>query len=282
MADVITGDAQLASTKQDLIAEIVQRELQAEAKLMPTWTDVSRFAVKGAQSISFPKLDSFSVINRASGVAGDAAALTASVDKLDLDQRAYVAWLVDCNDEVQTTIDAQLEFARRAATAHGRNFDQVGIAELEAAGVATTTIGDISKDVILEMREGLCSRNADLNRLWLAVGCDSESLLLKEADFVRADAYGSSSIPTGVIGRLYGVNVVVSNLIGASTYYMYEQGSVAFGFQKGPNMSEQMANEYGSQSKRFAMDQLFGMQALQLGQAGVGATESALIVKDGN
>lgn len=282
MADLITGNTQLATTKQDLVAAMVQRELAAQAKLMRTVTDVSTFAVKGAKSISFPKLTSFTITNRASGAQGDASQLTAAVDKLDLDQNAYCAWIIDSFDLAQTTIEAELAFAQRAASAHGRYVDSRIVATLEAAGVATATVGAITRDIVLEMREALLTRNANLNALKLVLGVDSESDMLKISQFTEAQIYGSSNVPAGVIGSVYGVEVIVSNLVGANTYYMYESEGIAIGFQRSPQMSEQSANEFGTGAKRVAMDQLFGTKGLQLGVNGVGAAESALIVKDGN
>lgn len=282
MADLITGNTQLAPTKQDLVAAMVQRELAFQAKLMRTVTDVSRFAVKGAKSISFPKLTSFTIVNRTSGAQGDSSVLTATNDKLDLDQNAYCAWVIDSFDLAQTTIEAELEFAQRAASAHGRYVDTRIIATLEAAGVATATPGNITRDIVLEMREGLLTRHADLAKLRLVIGPDQESEMLKISQFTEAQIYGNSNVPSGVIGSVYGVEVMLHTGVGASTYYMYEDSGLAVGFQKGPQMSEQGANEFGTGAKRVAMDQLFGTKGLQLGQQGVGATESALIVKDAN
>lgn len=282
MADLITGDTQLSSTKQDLIAALVQRELQAEAKLFRTITDVSAFAVKGSKSISFPKLTSFTPVNRVSGTAGDAAQLTASTDQLDLNQRAYVAWLIDSMDEVQTTIQAQMEFAKRAATGHGRYVDNAIITELGTVAFQSVNGGvpaDITQDDILDMRRDLLQENADLNSLTLAVGYDQERVMLSIPDFVRSDAYGSSNIPNGVIGRLYGVPVVLSNLIGSQQAFMYEKSGCAIGWQRGPQMDKQPANEYGVGSERHAMDQLFGTKGMQLGEGTAAAGKSPLVIK---
>jgi len=282
MADVITGNTQLAATKQDLIAAIVQKELQFKAKLLSYVTDVSQFCVPGAKSIAFPKLTSFTVIDRASAAAGDASVLTASTDVLDLEWNAYVAWIIDSSDEIQSAIPAQLEFARRAASAHGRFVDEKIIAELETVGVATTTAGDISRDIVLEMRKALLKRNADLDQAALVISPDQEEFMLKVAQFTEAQIYGSSNVPSGMIGSVYGVPVVVHNGLGVQQYFMFEKNGLAVGFQKAPAMSEQMANEYGTAAKRVAMDQLFGVQGLEIAQAGVGAGLSALVVKDNN
>lgn len=277
MADAIHGNTQLGATKQDIITSIVQKELAFAAKLVPTVTDVSQFAIKGAKSISMPKLPSFSVTNRATATAGDASVLVSTVDTLDLDFNAYVAWIVDSSDEVQSTLAWQAELARRSASAHGRYVDLQLIAELEAAGVATTTAGNISKAVVLEMREELLTNNADPENLYLTVSPAQEALLLAIDEFVTPEKYGSAVIPSGVLGRLYGVNVIVHNGLVGNNYFMYDKAGMAIGFQMGAQMSEQGANEYGSQAVRVAMDQLFGVKALQ-----VTAGDSALIIKDNN
>lgn len=272
MADAITGDTQLVATKQDLVASFVQRELQASAKLLPTVMDLSSFAVPGAKQIKVPKLDSFVAADRASGTPCDATVLTATTDDIDLDQCLCVSWIIDSCDEVQSNINSQLEFARRAASAHGRKVDELLIADLETtANVAT--VGAISRDIVLEMREGLLTANADANNLWLAVGPDSEAELLKIAEFTRADIYGTSNIPDGMIGRVYGVNVIISNLIGASTFYMYDKSGQAIAFQQRPQMASQPEIAYGSGAERHVMDQLLGTQLMQGG---------ALVYKDGN
>jgi hypothetical protein len=274
MADVITGHTELSATKAAIIAAVVAKELAFSAKLVPTITDYSSWAAPGARSVAIPKTGSLTVVDRASGSPGDASVLTMSSDIITLDQAAYVAWLVDSQDLIQSKIEVQAEYAKRAASAHGRFVDSNLLALLEAGAPATTTAGAITKDIVLEMRKTLITNFADPSQLFLAVGPDSEALLLNIAEFVRSDSYGSlpTSLQTGVIGRLYGVNVVVHAGIAANRFYMYEKSGVYIAFQQGAMMSEQMANEFGSQAKRVAMDQLFGSR---LGQAG-------LYVKDNN
>lgn len=279
MADTISTPA----LQMELIAAAVQKELQFKAKLSQHVTDVSSFAEEGLNKITFPKLSSFSVVNRAAGVAGDATALTDSFDTLDLDFNAYVSWIIDSKSKIQTRIDAEMQNALRAASAQARYVDTQIIAEAEAAGVPTTTAGvTVTNDIILEMQEALYRNDADMDMVSFWVGPEQRTAMLKLAEFSRADAYGSSNIPGGVIGSVYGVPVIVHNGLAADEYYMVEKSAIALGFQKGLSMDEQPANQYGVGAKRKAMDQLFGVQALQLGQKGVLATESPLIIKDNN
>lgn len=283
MADLITGNTQLSATKQDLIASVVQKELAFAAKLAPYFTDVSAFCVPGAKQISFPRLTSFTVIDRASGVQGDASVLTSSVDTLLLDINAYVAWIIDSSDEIQSAIPAKLEFARRAAAAHGRYVDTSIIAELESVGVPTTTAGNLTAAIILEMQETLLENDADPAQLALFISPAQRSVLLQVSEFRSADVYGGAAmIPSGVIGSLYGMPVVVHNALTAQQYFMAEKTGLAYGFQMGPSYSEQMANEFGSKAMRCVLDQLFGVEGMQKGLKGVLAGQSPLVIKDNN
>lgn len=280
--DVITSNTQLGATKQDVIAAIVQKELRFSAKLLPLITDVSMFAVKGAKSIKFPKLTSFTVTDRASGTAGAASALTSSVDSLDLDKAAYVSWLIDSQDEVQSMIEAQVELARRAASAHARYVDEQIIAVAEAVGVATATAAPtITKAVILEMRKTLVQFDGNLDQSAFVISPAQEAAVLAIDDFARADYYGSATIQSGSIGRLYGVPVMVHNGLADGQYFLLEKSGAALGFQAAPNMAQQPAIEYGTTAIRVAMDCLFGVTGLQIGEkAQVG--KSPLIIKDAN
>lgn len=282
MADLITGNTQLSATKQDLIAAVVQKELVFQAKLSQYFTDVSMFCAPGAKQISFPKLSSFTAVDRASGVAGDSSVLTATADALLLDQSAYVAWIIDSQDAIQSAIPAQLEFAKRAAGALGRFVDTKIIAELETVGVATTTAGNISRDIVLEMQTSLLNNDAPTNDFVLCISPAQRSNMLKVADFSEAQIYGGAVIPSGMIGSVYGVQVVIHNGLSANQYFMAHKEGLAYGFQAAPAMSAQGANQYGSQALRYAMDQLFGVKGLEIAQHGVGAGLSALVVKDNN
>ena len=279
MPDVITGNTELVSTKNDLITSLVQKELKFRAKLLATVTDLSSYAGKGMKSISFPKLSSFTVENRASAAPGTIQALSATTDKLDLNLNAYVSWLVDSSDEIQSSIDVQIENALRAASAHGRYVDEQIIAVLEAGAGLDIGSAPITSDLILDAREQLVSSFADPMACVMLVGPDQEKAMLKIADFVRADYYGASNIPSGEIGRVWGMPVMVHQGVAAGKAYFYSKDAVGVAFQKAPSMAEQPEIAYGTNAKRVAIDQLFGVKALQTGELGAASGKSPLIVK---
>lgn len=275
----VTGNTQLLATKADIISSLVQKELIAQAKLLSTITDVSMFAVKGAKTVSFPKFTSFTVEDRATATAGTIQDLTSSVDTLAINVRAYVSWLIDSTDEIQSSVDVQAEYVKRASAGHALYIDTKIIAALEAAAGLDVGTAPLTQGLILDAREELLKNFADMNALTMLIGPDQEKVMLAISDFVRADAYGSSNLPSGAIGKVYGMPVLVHPSIAAGKAYWYEKSGCAVAFQKGPQYDEQKAVGYGTGAVQAAVDQLFGVKALQTGQLGKGAGLSPLIVK---
>jgi len=262
----VVGNTELQATKQDLIGEMVARELKASMRIMPFVTDVSAFAVKGMKRISFPKLGSFTANDRASGDRGTPQTLAATVDSLDLDKKKYISWIVDPNDEIQSTIDFQAAAAGRAARAHGYQVEKDVLAELDASAslnVLGAAPAAIDQDNILAMRQWLLENEANMNNLVMYCSPDQETSLLKISDFVRSDTYGGnvSGLASGVIGRVYGVPVVISNVVKSQQAYMFDSEGIAVGFQRRPAFDEQKEIEFGVGALLQATEQLYGVKS---------------------
>ena len=267
MADAITGNTELGSTKQDLIAALVQKELAFNAVLTRWFTDLSTLAVAGAKSVSIPKLSSFTVVDRTEGSPGDASALTATVDQLLLDKNAYVAWIIDSMTAIQSNIPAQLEFARRAAAAQSRYVDAQIIAELRVIANSFVNVGtdvDITYANTVDMVQELEESNADMSMTAWLVSPQQKAALMKLDEFKRADVYGSANIPRGLVGEIHGVPVVVHNGLLGKEAFLCEKSGLAFAFQKGAQYGEQPEISYGVGAMKAAIDQLFGIKGMQL------------------
>lgn len=275
----VTGNTQLVATKNDIITAMVQKELIAQGKLLPTVTDVSAFAAKGQKSISFPKFGSFTVENRASGVAASLQDLTATADQLDLNRRATVAWLIDSMDELQSSVDVQAEYVKRAAASHAKDVDSQIITALIAGAGFDAGAAPITAALILDLREELIKNFADMGMLTMLVGPDQEKVMLGLAEFSRADYYGSSNIPSGLIGRVYGMPVLVHPSMPAGSALLYEKSALAIGFQRGPQYDEVKDPRYGTGAVVAVVDQLYGVKVLQDGSLGKAAGTSPLIAK---
>jgi hypothetical protein len=279
MADVIIASAATGPTKQEMITALAQKELKFSAILSGYAKDVSSFAVKGLKSISFPKLTSFTVGERGSGVTLDSQGLNSSVDQLNLNIPAYLKWIIDMNDEVQSTLNWEMETVSRASSAHGRYFDLKIIAESLATGVEHASAGDISRDFILAGREYIKKNEGNLSETTIFVAVDQMTALLKIDEFTRAEIYGSAVIPNGQIGKCYGMNVVEHNGLADGEYYMSTKDAVAYGFQKEPNFASQLDVDLGSASYKNVMDCLYGVKAVQISEGNAPATKSPHIFR---
>lgn len=277
----VTGNTQLAPTKNELIIALVQKELKFAAKLLGLGSDYSSFAGKGVKSVSVPRLSSFTVENRASAAPGTLQSLTAAKDTIDLNIRAHVQWLIDSNDEIESSIEASIQFALRAASAHGRYFDEQFISTLDTAAGLNVGAGPITRDLVLAMRKELLQNDSDLSRMAMLISIEQEHEMLKIDEFTKNDVFGGPQAPiySGQIGRVYGVPVIMHNGVAAGKAYMFEQAGVGYAFQLQPNLAEESAIEYGTTAKKVAMDQKYGIAALQKGEKGKLVTQSPLIVK---
>lgn len=280
MADTITG-TQLATTKATLISQMVQKELAFKAKLMPFITDVSAMAVPGADTIKFPKLTSFTVVNRSEGVAGERSALTSSVDSLLLDQNAYVSWGIDSMTVAQSNINAELEFAKFAAAAQARYVDTQIISKIRSVAASFINVGadvDVTYANLLTLLEAVEVADGEVSECAWLISPHQKNVLMNIAEIKNWNQFGQATMPTGVIGNILGVPVVVHNGLASKELFLVEKTAIAVGFQKNAAYGEESAIELGVGAKRAAVDQLFGVAGLQLGLKGAAAGKSPLIV----
>lgn len=277
--------ANALTTKAELIAALVQRELKEKASLTPFLTDLSSLAVKGFNQISLPKLSSFTVQDRAFGAAAsENAALTDSKDTINLDKNKIILFGYDSHDEVQSSINYMTAAITRASAAHGRQINTdiltswASVAGLNLNGAAPA---DITIDDILDMREFLISNFADMTKSYLVIAADQEKAMLKLPEFSRYDYRGGNASPivNGQIGFVYGVPVVINQQVAAQQAFMVNVEGSGFAFQKAPMVAEDVALQYGTGGKQVAVDCLYGVGGLQLGEGSAAVGKSPLIAK---
>jgi hypothetical protein len=281
MADVVAGNTELGATKQALIAQLVQRELAFSAKLAPLVTDVSMFAVPGATSIAFPKLTGFTVVNRTEAVAGDASALTATVDTMSLNFNAYVAYIIDAMTKKQSNIKAELEYAKRAAAAHGRYVDSQLIVAAAAGAASFQNVGadvNVTYANLLAMYEAYLIADGLVQDACWWISPSQNSAILNLSQFQSNQAYGEMTIRDGIVKQILGIPTIIHNGLASKQLFLVGKEGLALGFQSQPSMDEQKANEYGVGASRVAIDQLFGIKAMQTGLKGAAAGKSPLIL----
>lgn len=273
MADQIIDSTEVAVTRMDFIIETVQRELAAQAKVRPLITDLSEFALPGHRSITYPKLGSLQVQKLAEGQAGDAQALTATEDQLDLDQLASVQFILKRQSELQSRLRFEEAMISRAASAHAREVDKDIIQAMASGAAAANDVTYNGSDIegnIISVVQNLDEANAPEEGRFVLFRPAQKALLLKVSNFVQADRYGDRTpLVTGELGQAYGLRFVMSNLqtTGFTDGVMlgFHREACAIGFQMDPMVDEQKDIRWGAGSKRVAVDQLYGVKLLQSG-----------------
>lgn len=274
----------LVNTKQDLIAALVQKELKESATLVPFVTDLSSLAVKGSKSIKVPKYTSFTVQNRAFGAAAsENTPLSDSVDTINIDKNKIVLFGYDAHDEIQSTTNYMVEALKRAASAHGRevNADIIATWDSVASLSINSAPADITVNDILDMREHLIKGFADMGMVVLVIGADQEKALLKLPEFSRWDYRGMAPSPivNGMIGTVYGIPVVINQQVASQQAYMVGKEGSAIAFQMAPRIAEEVSLKYGTGGRLVAVDQLYGVGGLQLGEGGAPAGKSPHVAR---
>jgi len=289
----VAKNADVANVQEALVAEVVQRELQAASKLAGLFTDYSELVGKGTASLKIPRSDSFSVATRdnATPTAASASNLTFSFDQIDLDQSKYVYYVIPGDVELDAKPSYELTAASRAASAHGRNMDIARLDALWAGGAGTSEVeydagvSDI-EDVLLSMIQSADEAEMldDGNR-FLVVRPSERKALLGVANFVQADRYGDRTpLVTGELGSVYGVRIVVINHVGTvadsngitfgdGEMILCHRESLGFAFHRRPEHDMDKAIEFGAGSMAHTWDVKYGLKVLQDGE---------LIVKAGN
>lgn len=281
----VAKDADVVNVQEALVAEVVQRELQAASKLSGLFNDYSNLVGKGTASLKIPRSDSFSVLNRdtATPTAATASNLTFSFDQIDLDQSKYVYYVIPGDVEMDAKPSYEMTAASRAASAHGRNLD---IARIDTLWGDAATANDVDfetgvddiEDKILEMIQVADEAEMldDGNR-FLIIRPQERKLALQVANFVQADRYGDRTpLVTGELGSVYGIRIVVvthNGSVAATTGGTFGDGnmilchkeSLGFAFHRMPQHDSEKAIEYGAGSMAHTWDVKYGLKALQNG-----------------
>jgi hypothetical protein len=278
MADVLTGKTEIDAVSQEIVASIIQEELIQSAILLPTITDYSAFAVKGSDKVKIPKAGSFTAVLKAENVAASAEALTFSTDDIALDLHYNVQALIEDIADIQANVPLMDEYIRRMAKAIALKVDEEIYDELVLASVAapdhkidwanaptdTVTKGDFvtAKKLLKQANVPMLS-----NELFFLINPKRESEILLLADFVDADKWieGSANAKlNGMIGRAYGFNILVSNLVNDDEVVFYHKSAVGYATQMAPRL--QSDKDLPNLAQRLALDMLFGVKVLDGGK----------------
>jgi N4-gp56 family major capsid protein len=282
MADVITGVTETSASAKAMIESLAQKYLIQESKMMPLVLNYSSMAVKGASSIKLPKAGGFTVGNKAENTGVDAQTSAFSVDTLSLNVHRVVQFLVEDIANQQASVDVVAEYLLRASKDLALDIDKKILDQLKTASASgpdheinftDATNEDIELQDILNARKLLMIQNIDPRECFMAIGPDQEANMLKIANFIEAEKYGSNSpILNGEIGMVYGMKVIVHSYL-ANEAVFWHPTAAAFALQQGVRVQKNY--DLAQLASRYSLDYIGGFQVLDGGKRNVHITETA-------
>lgn len=266
MADVQIAKTQMAGTIGEKISALATAILREEAILAKYFRDVSQFAVKGVDKITFPGIGSFTVANRTHGTTNDRQAPAVFKDSINLDQNAYIKYGIDGASEVQSALNWKLECASIAAADHVDYFEGklLGAVKTYAQAVDVTLTSEEENKVaklvamVAVRKNYIKSKSKVADALWI-IDEDDEAHILANPALYQVAGVGSALIVEGQVKKLFGIPVEVK--LDAGGVYLVNTKAVNYGFQLAPQYAEQPDINFGTDGVLCAMDQLFGVGA---------------------
>lgn len=273
-----TTTSHTSATAEQVVAEIVQRELIASAVIRFTISDYTSWVKPGANQVKIPKTGSFSVQDKAAGSATGYQALQFATDNLDLNKHKHIPALLEDSAQAQSAVDLTGEYVERMASAFAKQIDVDIYNQLKLCASANNVTftgssgSKISKDDILAARAKLDAQEVPAGDRYMLVNPKQEAEMLAIEGFVDASKYGSSDpVQNGELGRVYGFRVIKSTVCEEDVTIFYHRSHVAFAMQQMPKYERQRAS-LTALGDELSLSTLYGCKVLDGGKRGSLAT----------
>lgn len=265
------GLTEVSATSMDVVASIVQETLKQESKLLATISDFSAFAVKGAQSVKVPRRNTFTAADKAENTALSAQELTFAVDTISLAKHKAIYAALEKMAEVQASPNVEAEIIMEMAKELALQVDKDIYTQLLLASASSPDHriafagASLAATDLLEARRLLNVQNVPMDGRMLAVAPDEEKALLAIDNFIRADAYGNAGgLINGEIGKLYGMTVVMSNVVTAGLPIVFHKSAVGFAQQMQPEYQTNF--DLKNTAKEYLLQHIYGVAVLDSGK----------------
>lgn len=265
-----------AVSQREIMANMVQQYLQAAAAFpqrVMTFT-----AAPGNKSVDIPRAGGFTVATKAENTAVTPQVLTWAVDNLPLTKHRVIQVNLEDIAGLQSKVAQELQIAERAGLDLAFDTDLQIVAEFEASvstsapdhWIAYAGSGLAGAD-ILAAKVLLDNQKLPQDGRYLGVTPASYASLLGVSDFVRVDAINANQITEGirpgVVGRIYGFEVFMSQAITANKNIAFHRSALAYGVQQG--VRYQTDTDLPNLSQLHSFDQIYGVKGLDAGKRAV-------------
>jgi len=263
-----------AVSQREIMANMVQQYLQAAAAFpqrVMTFT-----AGAGNKSVDIPRASGFTVQTKTENTAVTPQVLTWAVDNLPLNKHRVVQVNLEKIANLQSKVAQEIQIAERAGLDMAFDTDLAIVAEFYAS-VSTTAPDHIrayantstmaAGDVLLA-KQLLDIQKVPQDGRYLAVDPIAYSELLAISDFVRVDAIAANQttegIRPGVVGRIYGFEVFMSQAVTEDQNIAFHRSALAYGVQQG--ITYDTDKDLPNLAQLHSFDQIYGVKGLDAGK----------------
>jgi len=278
MADILTTKTQVDPTVEEIVSAQVQQVLTATMVIPGSIMDMSGQVGKGMDKLKIPRFGNFTVANKVAGTAVDAQINAFSTDDLDLDKHQVVQFLVEKHASVQAKIAVEQAYIEQAARDLAAKMD-LDLYTILAAGpsaaapdhiiqFANTPTNTLGKADFLAARKLLSNAKVPMEQRSCLISPLQESEILAISEFVRVDeSGGSAALRNGMIGRLFGFDVLVSPQATEVQALFYHKNCQAFARQWAPEIAQE--SSLANLGVRWSIDHMWGSKHLYSGKLAV-------------
>lgn len=273
MSDAITGltEAGGTATIETIVSAEVKDVLNANMVVGPTLKDFSAQVGPGMDTLKYPKFGNFTVSTKSENTAVDAQLNAFTADTLSLNRHKAIQILVEDIAELQSKVNMLQAYANQAAMDLAVEMDQFLLDTLEA-GISTSAPdhkrayagSTIAAADILLARQLLNEAKVPMEDRYLVISPAEESALLAISAFTSAADFGSREpVVNGQIGRLFGFNVLMSQLAEDAKSMAYHRSAVIWARQLNPRV--QSFYDLPNLAQRWSIDHIYGGVAVAPG-----------------
>jgi hypothetical protein len=239
MANITKTQVDAASL--EILSQLVNLNLQRALAMPGKLIDLSSEAVGGVDKIKIRKFGDLAVGTKAPSTPVTYGISTLSVAELELNQHKYVAFLMEEFAKVQGPQAFMQELAQNASVKLAQNYDKYLIDVVRGGATADSlaTPATIAKADFIELRKLMDAANVPQMDRFVGLHPDNYAQVLAEASFVEADKMGVSNIPSGVVGMVFGFQVMVNTGFVAGELVGWHKDCAAGAIQLSPSIRTQ-------------------------------------------
>lgn len=283
MSDTPMTTTQTGAAALSVIAQMVQAQLIAKAKLMFLVQDETSRVAPGAKEVKFPRTGDLTPASKTDdGSESEAQALTYAVDTLALDQWKHTLVKLSDKADVQSVVNVEADVIERAGAGMALTMDTYIYGLLKAGASASSpdhilnhygSSAAITRTKILEARKLLDNQNVPDSERFMVISPLQEAQVLDIDGFVLAQNIGGTApVLNGEIGSLFGMRIIKTTVCEDNVTLYLHSSAAAFARQVEPKF--ETVRNIRTLSWEYSLSALYGAKILDSGKRHVVANAS--------